>query len=55
MLVTGIVVIMVGMGVSFVNTTAVVCVLSATIASFIVRSTLINRVWVADEESKEMA
>ena len=52
MFVTGVAVFMVGMGVSFVSTIAAVCIFAAMIALFIVRSSLLNRVRVADAGAK---
>ena len=46
MLVTGVVVFIAGMGVSLVSTIAAICIFSAAIVFFIIRSTLINRVRV---------
>ena len=54
MLVTGVVVFIAGMGVSLVSTIAAICIFSAAIVFFIIRSTLINRVRVVEEGSQQV-
>ena len=54
MLVTGVVVFIAGMGVSLASTIAAICIFSAAIVFFIIRSMLINRVRVVDAGSQQV-